>query len=98
MSFILPVTREYIQASLASLTSGGSIMRPMIGLQTNMLSKAAAKAFGLTKFDGMIIQSVTANSPAARAGLLSGDIITDVNGNSIQSDLPFLYSLYTFKA
>jgi serine protease Do len=97
MSFILPVTREYIQASLASLTTGGSITRPSIGIQTSMLSKAAAKALGLTKFEGIMIQSVSMNSPAARAGLQSGDIITDLNGASIQGSLPFMYSLYTYK-
>ncbi|MEI7477194.1 MAG: PDZ domain-containing protein [bacterium] len=61
-----------------------------------MLSPAAAKSLNITKFTGIYVNSVELNSPAARAGVLSGDVIVDINDSNIPTDMPLLYSLYTY--
>ena len=54
-----------------------------IGVSTQPLSKQLAEYFGVT--EGILITSVTENSPAAKAGLKAGDIITAVDGEKVDS-------------
>jgi len=98
IGFAMPLTKEFVQTSLASLTESGSINRPYLGVQSISLSTSTAKRMNLTKFAGIILQSVDAGSPAAAAGLLSGDVITEINNETVLTDMPLLYSLYTRKA
>jgi serine protease Do len=54
-----------------------------IGVSTQSLSKQLAEYFGVT--EGVLITSVTENSPAARAGLKAGDVITAIDGEKVDS-------------
>jgi serine protease Do len=94
--FALPLTKEFIQSSLHSLSLSGSIIRPYLGIKSLSLSKARAKKMNLTKFDGVLISDIAPWSPAEKAGLLSGDVITKIQWDNVVSDMPFLYSLYSF--
>lgn len=95
--FALPLSSEFIQTTLASLQTGWTIARPYIWMQTKLLTKAAAKNLDMKKFEWVYIESVQLNSPAKVAWLLSWDVITEINNTTIQSDMPLLYTLYTFK-
>ncbi len=55
-----------------------------IGVSTQTLTKQLADYFGATN-GGLLITSVTENSPAARAGLKAGDVITSVDGEKVDS-------------
>lgn len=55
-----------------------------IGLSTQTLSKQLAEYFGV-KDGGVLITSVTENSPAAKAGLKAGDVITAIDGEKVTS-------------
>ncbi len=55
-----------------------------IGVSTETLSKQLADYFG-AKDGGALITSVTENSPAAKAGLKAGDVITAVDGEKVTS-------------
>jgi C-terminal processing protease CtpA/Prc len=55
-----------------------------IGVSTQTLTKQLADYFGATN-GGLLITSVTDNSPAARAGLKAGDVITAVDGEKVDS-------------
>jgi len=52
-----------------------------LGISIDSLSPQLAQYFG-TK-DGVLVTSVTDDSPAAKAGLKAGDVITGFNGNTI---------------
>jgi serine protease Do len=52
-----------------------------LGISVDNISGQLAEYFG-TK-EGVLVTSVTDNSPAAKAGLKAGDVITSVNGSSI---------------
>jgi membrane-associated protease RseP (regulator of RpoE activity) len=55
-----------------------------IGVSTETLTKQLADYFGV-KDGGVLITSVTDNSPAARAGLKAGDVITAIDGEKVSS-------------
>lgn len=55
-----------------------------IGVSTQALTKQLADYFG-AKDGGLLITSVTENSPAAKAGLKAGDVITAVDGEKVTS-------------
>jgi serine protease Do len=54
-----------------------------IGIAVDDLSPQLAEYFG-TK-EGVLVTAVTDNSPAAKAGLKAGDVITSVNGGTVTS-------------
>src|SRR5713226_3612403 len=55
-----------------------------IGVSTQSLTKQLADYFGV-KDGGLLITSVNDNSPAAKAGLKAGDVITAVDGERVTS-------------
>jgi serine protease Do len=55
-----------------------------IGISTQSLTKQLADYFG-AKDGGLLITSVNDNSPAAKAGLKAGDVITAVDGEKVTS-------------
>jgi C-terminal processing protease CtpA/Prc len=55
-----------------------------IGVSTQTLSKQLADYFG-AKDGGVLITSVTENSPAAKAGLKAGDVITAIDGEKVDT-------------
>jgi len=55
-----------------------------IGISTQTLTKQLADYFGVTD-GGLLITSVNENSPAAKAGLKAGDVITAVDGEKVAS-------------
>lgn len=61
-------------------------MRPggrRLGVQYQELTPQLAKYFGVD--DGVLISAVDEDSPAARAGLRAGDVVTRVNGKAIEN-------------
>jgi serine protease Do len=59
---------------------GGATRR--IGVTTDALGKQLADYFGVTH--GLLVSSVEANSPAERAGLKAGDIVTEADGQKVE--------------
>jgi serine protease Do len=56
-----------------------------IGVTTTPLTDQLADYFGVSREGGVLITSVAENSPAAKAGLKAGDIITEVDGEHIKT-------------
>ena len=57
--------------------------RSRLGVTVNELTPELAAYFGAT--DGVLVASVTADSPAARSGIKTGDVITSVDGRAVTS-------------
>ncbi len=55
-----------------------------IGISTTRLTKQLAEFFGVSEGKGVLITSVQADGPAAKAGLRAGDVITAVDGEKIE--------------
>ena len=62
---------------------GMAASRARLGVQVETLSDQLAEYFGV-KGGGVLVSAVTADSPAAHAGLKAGDVITAVNGKAVR--------------
>ena len=77
---------------IATLRDKGSIERGWLGVQIQAVTPEIASALGLDRDQGAIVAAVTPDSPAARAGVKSGDVILAFNGKDVthMRDLPRL--------
>lgn len=82
---------------MASLIKHGKVIRGYLGVYHRDMDDGLAKAFGLDKPKGSLIDDVIPDSPASKAGLRSGDIILSVDGKSIE-DGSTLSNMIGFKA
>ncbi len=65
------------------IIQGGKVSRAYMGVIIQPVTPSIAKAFKLSRTEGALISDVSADSPAERAGLKPGDIITKVDGQVI---------------
>lgn len=90
ISFAIPMD-EAIRVS-EQLRSSGRVTRGRIGVQIGQVTKDVAESIGLGKAQGALVTGVEAGSPADKAGVEAGDIITRFDGKAIEkvADLPRL--------
>jgi Do/DeqQ family serine protease len=65
------------------LVSNGSVRRAKLGVTIQGISPDMAQALNLPNTRGALVSTVDAGSPAARAGLKQGDVITKYNGKDV---------------
>jgi len=77
---------------IPQLREKGKVIRGMIGVQVQNVTPELAKSFGMTEPKGALVAEVNPGSPAEKAGIHRGDIITDYNGHPIHemNELPRL--------
>lgn len=90
ISFAIPMD-EAIRVS-EQLRTSGRVTRGRIGVQIGNVSKDVAETIGLGKAQGAMVTGVESGSPADKAGVEAGDIITRFDGKPIEkvADLPRL--------
>ena len=88
ISFAIPMDEAMRVAD--QLRTTGRVSRGSIGVQIDSVTKDVAESIGLGKALGALVRSVEAGSPADKAGVEAGDIITKFNGQVIDkaTDLP----------
>lgn len=69
----------------------GMSTRGRLGVSVQEVTPELAEYFGVKS--GVLVASVTADSPAAKAGLKAGDVITVVNGKSVGSTRELVQAL-----
>jgi serine protease Do len=65
------------------IVATGKAQHARIGVVVQDLNQSLAESFGLPRPDGALVARVAPDSPAAKAGLKAGDVITEVNGEPI---------------
>jgi serine protease Do len=72
-----------------SLEHGGVVNRGYLGVQIQPVSQEIAEGLGLKTASGALVDEATPGTPAAKAGLKSGDVIIKLNGEEVKdaSDL-----------
>jgi serine protease Do len=69
---------------VAQLKEKGYVTRGWMGVQVQPVTKDIADSLGLKKAEGAIVDEPQAGSPAAKAGIKAGDVITAVNGKDVK--------------
>ena len=88
ISFAIPMD-EAVRVS-EQLRTTGRVSRGRIGVQIDQVTKEVAESIGLGKTQGALVRAVETGSPAEKAGVEAGDIITKFDGKVVEksSDLP----------
>jgi len=82
IGFAIPINMA--KEIMAQLVEHGEVRRGVLGAQAQDLTPDLAQAFGLSAQRGAVVTQVTPGSPADKAGLKSGDIITHLNGRPVR--------------
>jgi serine protease Do len=81
IAFDIPA--DTVKNVVAQLRDKGTVTRGWIGVQIQPVTSEIADSMGLKKAGGALVSEPQANSPAAKAGIASGDVITSVDGNPV---------------
>ncbi len=90
--FAIPT--QTVHPVVESLIKNGVVHHGYLGVGLNDVTPDNAHFFNLPGNSGALIASVTPDSPASRAGLKQGDVVTGVDGRSVEtgSDLQVIVS------
>lgn len=89
ISFSIPI--NLVKRVGKELLEKGSVTRGYLGMQmAPMLDAQTALKLGLTKLRGAAIESTHPNGPAAKAGLVAGDVILKVGGLEVRDENHFI--------
>ena len=72
------------KAVIAQLKDKGVVTRGWLGVQVQPVSAGIAESLGLKNAAGALVDEAKPDTPAAKAGIQPGDVITAVNGNPIK--------------
>jgi len=88
LSFSIPI--ETAANTVKQLREDGKVSRGLLGVQIQGVTRELAEAMGLDKPIGALVDSVNPGSAAEKAGIQSGDIILEFDGETIETsnDLP----------
>ncbi|HSK01155.1 MAG TPA: trypsin-like peptidase domain-containing protein [Kofleriaceae bacterium] len=67
------------------LVKDGKVVRGFLGVNIQTVTSALAREHNLGATRGAVVADVQPNSPAAKAGLVTGDVIVSLNGSEIRS-------------
>ena len=102
IGFVIPVSTA--KQVLESIIKDGQVTRGWIGVEPQDLSPELAETFGIkapTKageaMQGVIITGVLQGAPAAKAGILPGDIIVSIGGKPVHNVSELLASVSMIK-
>jgi Do/DeqQ family serine protease len=94
IGFAIPA--NMVRVVVASALSGGSaVQRPWLGAKLQAVTPEIAESLGLKRPAGALVASVIAGSPAARAGIRTGDLIVAVDGVTVDDPNAFDYRFAT---
>ena len=88
IGFAIPMTLA--KNVVTQLADSGKVTRGWLGVGIQPVTPDIAKSLGRAETTGVLVASVSEGSPAEKAGLKAGDIITEYDGRKVEraSDLP----------
>ena len=82
IGFAIPVATA--KQVLDSIVRDGQVTRGWIGVEPNDLSPELRETFGVAASSGVIITGVLQGGPAAKAGVVPGDVIVAIAGKPVE--------------
>lgn len=88
LSFAIPI--DVVMNVVEQIKTSGKVSRGWLGVQIQDVTRELAESFGMKRPHGALVSKVIPGSPSEKAGLQIGDIITEFNGQIIEtsSELP----------
>ena len=83
IGFAIP--SNMVQQVAGQLRARGKVTRGWLGVGIQEVTADLAAKFGIKENDGVLVNDVFENEPAARAGLKPGDIIAKVDGRRVET-------------
>ena len=94
IGFAIP--SNLVRAVLAGFLQGeGKLVRPWLGAWGTAVGSDVAKALGLDRPVGVVVETVYPGGPAAQAGLVPGDVVLAVNGREVDDSRGLNYRIAT---
>ena len=84
IGFAIPA--ETVRTVVADLRDKGRVVRGWLGVSIQAISPEIAEGLDLNQTQGALVADPQPNSPAARAGIRSGDIITSLQGKPVKDE------------
>lgn len=81
IGFAVPI--NLARGVMDSLVTKGKVVRGFLGVMIQPVTADIAKAFMLPNEDGALVGDVVVDSPAAKAGIKAGDVVTTFNATHI---------------
>lgn len=90
IGFAIPI--DLVKEILPELIKTGKVTRGWLGVSIQSITPEIAQSLGLEKSRGALVANVFEGSPADQAGIRTGDVIVEYDGNRIEesSQLPIL--------
>ena len=83
LGFAVPINMA--RYAMERLISDGKITRGFLGLELQAeMTPELVKQFNLPNMKGALVTTVLAGSPAAKAGFIEGDFVTEFNGQKVR--------------
>ncbi|HXN43569.1 MAG TPA: Do family serine endopeptidase [Xanthobacteraceae bacterium] len=83
IGFAIP--SDTVKTVIAQLEKSGKVTRGWIGVQIQQVTPDIAESLGLKNAEGALVAEPQADSPAAKAAIQSGDVITAVDGRPVKN-------------
>lgn len=87
LGFAIP--SNMARSVMDQLIRGGKVSRGQLGVTVQPLTSDLAQSLGIPNGQGVLVNSVAPGSPADKAGIQPGDVITQLNGKNIQDPNSF---------
>ena len=81
MGFAIP--SQIVQHTVEALIRDGKVTHAFIGIQISDVTPDNAKFFQMNKAEGAVVSEVEPDTPGAKAGLRTGDVISELDGKPV---------------
>jgi serine protease Do len=81
IGFAIPASTA--EPVISQLIKSGAVKRGWLGVHIQAVTEEIAETLGLKKAEGALVANVIEDSPAAKGGIKSGDVILEFDGKSV---------------